>query len=447
MRGKIKRDNRIVCCLLSFGLCVLLTGCSFEDAFAKFAEALHIADVTSEEEPTPPIIVYQTEDYQAAQSETPTPTPEPVRETVYDPINKLYTKETADSEQVTLAFAGDICFHDEFSNMSALRSRANGIYDCITEDLMTEMKGVDIFMVNNEFPYSDRGTPTPDKTYTFRSKPENVKLLADMGVDIVSLANNHAFDYGAEALEDSIDILNEAQVPFAGAGKNLEEAMKPVYFLANDQKIAIVSATQIERLDNPDTKEATETTSGVLRTLHPEKFLKVIEEAEANSDFVIVYVHWGSENTDLVEASQRDLATAYAEAGADLIIGDHSHCLQGIDYIGNVPVFYSLGNFWFNSKTLDTCLVKVTLDGENNIQELHFVPCIQENFTTRIADETDGSRILTYMQGISNYAQIDQEGYVTKSDTDHNLQNGQNTSPTKKTLPETSPIPNLLLTE
>ncbi len=436
MRGNNKRANRWICLLLGMSASVLLTGCSFGDAFSKFAEILHISDVGEEEEttpePEPPVIVYETEEYKNAKSETPTPTPEPAPEIIYDPVNKIYTKETADAEYVTLAFGGDICFHDGFSNMNALRSRENGIYDCITEELMTEMKSVDIFMVNNEFPYSDRGTPTPEKTYTFRAKPENVKLLTDMGVDVVSLANNHAFDYGAEALEDSVDILNQEKIPFAGAGKNLEEAMKPVYFLANDQKISVVSATQIERLGNPDTKEATETTPGVLRTLDPAKFLEVIAEAEKNSDFVIVYVHWGSENTDLVEASQRELAAAYVEAGADLIIGDHSHCLQGVDYIENVPVFYSLGNFWFNSKTLDTCLVKVTLNKESELHNICFVPCIQQDFTTRIAAEEDKNRILSYMQGISNYALIDQEGNVTRSDTDHNTQNGMNTSPAKK---------------
>lgn len=428
-----KRHIFIVACTL------FLTGCTFQNQ--------KNTEVTPT--PEPPVIVYQTEDYSnTPKVPDPTSTPEPVRETVYDPVNKIYTKETADQEIVTLAFGGDICFHDDFSNMTTLKSRKNGIYDCITEELMAEMQKVDIFMVNNEFPYSNRGTPTAEKTYTFRAKPENVKILTQMGVDVVSLANNHAYDYGAEALEDSVDILNEEQIPFVGAGKNLEEAMKPVYFLVNDQKLAIVSATQIERLDHPDTKEATETTPGVLRTLNPEKFLKVIEEAEQNSDFVIVYVHWGSENTDLVEASQRDLAAAYVDAGADLIIGDHSHCLQGIDYIDEVPVFYSLGNFWFNSKTLDTCLIKVTLDSEHKIKELNFLPCIQQDFTTRIADVSDRSRILSYMQGISNYALIDQDGNVTKSGTDQNTQNGQNTSPAKKVdVPDILELPNLMLTE
>ena len=87
----------------------------------------------------------------------------------------------------------------------------------------------------------------------------------------------------------------------------------------------------------------------MLRTLDPEKYLEVIREADANADFTVAFVHWGSENVFEYEAAQRELAEAYAEAGADLIIGAHPHVLQGFDYVGNVPVVYSMGNFWFNT--------------------------------------------------------------------------------------------------
>ncbi|MFT3985425.1 MAG: CapA family protein [Lachnospiraceae bacterium] len=430
----------------AFLLALPLTGCSAAKIVDQAGELLGVSSPAVDEKEVPvqekseedlPVIVFETGE--------PEKTEEPEAEFVYDDVNKIYSMETASEDELTLAFAGDICFYDEYANMTTLRAQSNGIYDCILPQVMEEMKSSDIFMVNNEFAYSDRGTPTAGKKYTFRAKPQNVGLLSDMGVDIVSLANNHSYDYGPEALYDTIDILNEAKVPFVGAGKTIEEAKKPVYFKANGQTIAYVSATQIERTENPDTKEATETSPGVLRTLYPEAFLEVIENARENSDFVVVFVHWGSENTDLVEESQRDLAQKYAEAGADLIIGAHSHCLQGVDYIGEVPVFYSMGNFWFNSKTVDTGLVKVTLNKESEIQNIRFVPCIQQSCKTRIADSTEKQRILTYLQGISNYAVIDSEGNVTKSDTDHNIQNGQNTSPSKKMpVPESDTLLPLL---
>ena len=82
---------------------------------------------------------------------------------------------------------------------------------------------------------------------------------------------NHAYDYGEVSLTDSLDILQGIGMPWMGAGRNLEEAGRPVYFIINDKKIAFIAATQIERIENPDTKEATATSPGVFRCLDPER--------------------------------------------------------------------------------------------------------------------------------------------------------------------------------
>lgn len=353
-------------------------------------------------------------------------------EDIYDPVNKMYSIHPQSKDEVTLAFVGDVGFAEGYATINRYRSMGSDIHNNIQGPVLDIMQSADIMMANNEFPYSYRGSPTPNKAYTFRADPKDVSIMKDMGVDIVSLANNHAYDYGPDALIDTVDTLNDAMLPFVGAGKNIDEAMRPAYFRANKKTIAFVSATQIERLGNPDTREATADSPGVLRTLDPAKAVEVIKEAEANSDFVVMYVHWGSESTDLVEQSQRDLAKAYVDAGCDLVIGDHSHCLQGIDYVDSVPVFYSLGNYWFNSKTLDTCIVRVTLDSECAISKVEFIPCIQTGSCVKIGDGDNYDRILEYMRGISNYAEIDSNGFVTESSEDHNRQNGQNTSPARK---------------
>ena len=91
--------------------------------------------------------------------------------------NRIYAKETAEDGKVTFAFAGDILFDPGYSIMAKMLQREGGIHDSISEDLMAEMQNADIFMVNNEFPYSDRGTPTPEKQFTFRAKPESAEIL------------------------------------------------------------------------------------------------------------------------------------------------------------------------------------------------------------------------------------------------------------------------------
>lgn len=314
---------------------------------------------------------------------------------------------------VTLGFAGDILMDDEYAIMANLLNRGVTIENGISEAVLSQMQGVDIMMLNNEFPYTERGTALEDKTYTFRADRGTVSYLADMGVDIVSIANNHIYDFGEIGLLDTLDTLKEAGIPYVGAGRNLEEASAPVYFIVGDMKIAIVSATQIERLDNPDTKGATESSPGVFRCLNPGKLCEVVAQAKENSDFVIVYIHWGTENVAEPDWAQLDQAPKIAEAGADLIIGDHPHCLQGFQYFGNVPVIYSLGNFWFNSKTMDTCMLQVDISPEG-IEELRFIPVIQQNSRTDFAYGADKERIISYMKEISFGVSIDSEGRVSK---------------------------------
>ena len=325
---------------------------------------------------------------------------------------KVFLVNCADQEQIKLAFAGDILLDDEYAMMFRYRSRGSDINDTFSATLLERMRNADVFMLNNEFPFSTRGTPTEGKTFTFRANPSNIEMYAQIGVDLVSLANNHAYDYGEQALLDTFSTLEGAGIPYVGAGRNIEEAKKPVYLIANGMKIAVVSATQIERNAVPDTKEATMTNAGVLRCMDPTALLEVIAQAKANSDFVILYIHWGTESQETTDWLQDKQAPIYAEAGVDLIIGDHPHCLQKIDCISGVPVVFSLGNYWFNSKTQNTCLVEVQLTKEG-LKSLQFIPCLQENCRTSQLESAKKEEVLNYMRKLSPNVQIDSEGYIS----------------------------------
>lgn len=325
--------------------------------------------------------------------------------------NGIYAKEPAVPGQVTMTFAGDILFDPNYAIMSVV-GPGRDISKGVMPEVTARMQDADIMMLNNEFAYSDRGAPLEEKQFTFRAKPETAAYLNDMGVDIVSLANNHAYDYGPEALEDTFDTLREAGIPYVGAGRNIGEARKPVYYIVGDIKIAFVSATQIERLDTPDTKEATETSPGVFRCWNGAKLLETVREAADNSDFVVVYVHWGTENQAELDWAQLKQAPELVAAGADLVIGDHPHCLQPIGVIQGVPVIYSLGNFWFNSKTLDTGMVEVTID-ETGIVSYQFIPCLQSGCKTTLLQDAEKERVLAYMRSISEGVRIDEDGFVS----------------------------------
>lgn len=321
------------------------------------------------------------------------------------------TAEETKPDRLTFAFAGDILFDDHYAPMARLKQRGGDIASCFSQDLLEEMHNADVFVVNNEFTYSDRGGPLADKQYTFRARPETVSYLHDMGVDLVSLANNHAYDYGEISLLDTLDTLQEAQIPYIGAGRNLEEAASWISYEAGGKSLAIIAATQIERQDNPDTRGATETGAGVFRCWNPQKLYETIAAAKAQHDYVVVFIHWGTENTDVLDWAQKDQAAGIVQAGADLIIGNHPHCLQEVGYVDNVPVIYSLGNYWFNSRALDTCLVKVTLT-ENGLEGLQLLPARQQDCRTQLLEGSEKARVIGYLNSISKTAALDEEGYI-----------------------------------
>lgn len=322
-----------------------------------------------------------------------------------------YAKEAASPEEIIMTFAGDILFDPQYAVMANLVQRGGKIEEAFSEDLLAVMRGADIFMVNNEFPYTNRGTSLPEKQFTFRAEPERAAYLTEMGVDIVSLANNHAYDFGEVSLLDSLDTLNAMKMPYVGAGRNLEEASRPVSFIINDRKIAIIAATQIERNDNPDTKGAGENSPGTFRCWNADNLLKAVAAAKEENDIVIVYIHWGTENQAETDWAQDDQAIKIAEAGADVIIGAHSHCLQPVGYVKGVPVVYSLGNFWFNSKSLDTALAQVVVSTEGEVA-VRVLPAKQSDCRTQLLNGTEKQRVIEYINSISTGGYLDEEGWL-----------------------------------
>ena len=282
-------------------------------------------------------------------------------------------------KSTVMTFGGDICFADNYVVMQHLKTTENGLWDCIDPAWGAVMRNADLAMLNNEFTISDRGTRMAGKMYTFRASPQHTALYKELGVDFVTLANNHAYDFGTDAFLDTLDALRQNGIDYAGGGRNAEEAQKPFYYLVDGRKIAFVSATRAEK--NIMTPEAGEASPGVFRCYDPARLLEVFAEAKACSDYVVLFVHWGTEHTDVLETVQKTTSHAYIDAGADLIIGTHAHQLQGIEFYNGKAIFYNLGNFWFDDYEIETGLVKFELmaDGE---ERFYFLPGMQEGCVT-----------------------------------------------------------------
>ncbi len=334
-------------------------------------------------------------------------------------ISDTYVATTESSYQTVLRFTGDYSLAEGVGTTTFFHSQGDDITKCFSDDLLSMMQSADILTINNEFVYSDRGEALAGKTYVFRSSPSYVSNLEIIGADVVGLANNHVYDYGEVGLLDTLDTIQEAGFPTIGAGRDLDEASAPVYYIAGGKKIAFVAATQIERSTNY-TKEATEDSAGVLKTLNATKYVEVIKEAKENADYVICYVHWGTEGDADYGNDQYNLAVQFVEAGADAIIGSHTHCLQGVDLIDDVPVFYSLGNFYFSQEPempedYDTAMAELVITSDGSLQA-RLVPChFSSGVLDLMTDEDEIEDLYQYLEEYSGNATLDDQGYIVSN--------------------------------
>lgn len=379
--------------LLLISSLILLTGCASQKKNPDPIEA-------------PSQTALNTEASSEPSTETTLPSQVSAPETAVEPPDTGF--------DFTICFAGDINLDENWCTTQYMSAQPNGIYDCISEELVDFMQDADIMCLNNEFSYSSQGEPLAGKAYTFRAAPERVEVLKQLGVDAVTLANNHVYDYGKAALLDTFTILEDAGIPYFGAGDTLQRALEPLYLEADGKTIALVAASRAEKYKM--TPQATDTEPGILRCYDTELFLQVIKEAKAHADFCIAFVHWGTEYSYELEQIQLDTGKEYLDAGADAVIGAHSHCLQGMEYYGGKPIIYSLGNYWFNEKTLDTMLLQLHFSGDDTETQLtvQVIPAVQADYRTTYASGFDEQRrIYDFLESISVNVEISDEGIVT----------------------------------
>lgn len=312
--------------------------------------------------------------------------------------------ETEEQKTTTIVFAGDVMLAGTMERYYD----AEGVNRILSEELLDEMKNADICMVNNEFAFSTRGTPMEDKQYTFRANPQNVQIMLDMGVDIVSLANNHSLDFGTEALEDTFKTLDDAGILYAGAGDSRERAEELQIIEVNGRKFGFLAATRVIPVSqwNVENRQP-----GLFATYDDTRLVECVKQAREKCDFLTVYVHWGIEREAYPKEYQTTIAQHCFNAGADLVIGAHPHVLQGIEFMDGKPVFYSLGNYIFSQNIARTALVKVEVaeDGEVTYS---LIPAYAQNGKTQLCEGTDAEALFDYMNEISPRALIDEAGKI-----------------------------------
>jgi poly-gamma-glutamate capsule biosynthesis protein CapA/YwtB (metallophosphatase superfamily) len=289
---------------------------------------------------------------------------------------------------ITLALAGDTMLGRGVAERLAAASPSSLIHPSIVETV----RSADLFVLNLECCVSERGRPwpRPDKPFFFRAPPVAVELLGHLGVDCVTLANNHALDFGEEALLDTLEHLSSAGISWVGAGADLARATSPIVLDAPGAfRLAVLGVT-----DHPEDFAAGPARPGValarLGDEVPAWLTESVSAAGAQADAVLVSPHWGPNMTVRPVPHVVRAARALVESGATLVAGHSAHVFHGV----HGPVLFDLGDF-LDDYAVDPVfrndlglLFLVTLDHRGLIG-LEAVPLALDFCFTRPADEQE----------------------------------------------------------
>jgi len=286
--------------------------------------------------------------------------------------------------EYTLLFTGDIMLSRAVGARMEAQKDWSFPFRLISDTLHT----ADFRYCNLECPVSDRGRNL-HHLYSFRADPRVIEGLKAAGFNVASQANNHAYDWGPEALLDSLERLQAAGILTVGAGQNSLAAHYPLLVHVGDLRVAFLAYVNI------DPKEAT---AGVDRPgvawLDPVQALTDIRFARPLADLVIVCPHWGVEYALNPTREQVDLAHQMIDAGADLIVGSHPHVVEPVEKYHDRWIAYSLGNFIFDQEGPHThrgLMLKATVR-DRHIIDVESIPIdINSVFQAKLAPAPNGS--------------------------------------------------------
>jgi hypothetical protein len=257
-------------------------------------------------------------------------------------IPSLALPQAKADSAIVMRFGGDLLLAGHYET-------AAGVNPDLAFEQFDLFRTDDISVVNLECPITTRGVPS-EKPYTFRMSPSYTGALARAGIDVVNIANNHIFDYGIEGLFDTISYLDSSGVRHIGAGVTVEEALKPVIFALRGHRIGFLGYYA-----GGEAPSADDTIPGVNRRSLRNVASGISDLRTRDSvDYVVVTFHWGKEKAEQPDPEQVWFAHETIDAGADAVIGHHTHVFSGIERYRKGVIVYSLGNFLFGGKSQNT---------------------------------------------------------------------------------------------
>ena len=294
------------------------------------------------------------EETSAAPVETEMPTLPPTEAPTEPPVTE--PKE----QHYTLSFAGDCTLGSTSKNWNNSNHFIQTIgenYDYPFANVRKYFDNDDFTLINLEGPLTDSSSGAQSKTFAFRGPTAYTRIMTGSSVEAVTLANNHAEDYGKAGYESTTNALKEAGITY------VEKDGTAMYTTQRGLKIGLYAAAF--SFDTADMNK------------------DIAALRDAGAEIVICAFHWGEEGVYRADANQQKVAKAAIDAGADIVYGHHPHVLQKIEQYNGGYIFYSLGNFSFGGAALpgdyDTALLQLDVvrdeNGQVSLGELTIIPC------------------------------------------------------------------------
>ncbi|MGW2373131.1 CapA family protein [Kitasatospora sp. NPDC001683] len=273
---------------------------------------------------------------------------------------------------ITVAFAGDVHFEGRTQPRLSVQPPETAL-----GPISRTLADADLSVLNLETAITGRGAPEP-KTYTFRTAPQALSVLKDSGVDVVSMANNHAVDFGADGLADTLAAKDSSPIPVIGVGHNAKEAYAPYLTTVRGVKVAVVAASQVEDITNQKWR-AGANKPGIASALDVPALVSAVQAAKKEAPVVLVYLHWGEEGKACPTGAQTAIAKKLAAVGASAVVGTHAHTMVGSGMLGNTYVGYGFGNFlWYGTSDYafsnETGVTTLTLAADGKVTGEAFAP-------------------------------------------------------------------------
>jgi len=241
------------------------------------------------------------------------------------------------NNEITLFVSGDFCPIHRIED----KIKSNSSED-IFGGLAPYIENVDIAITNLECPLTTTKNPIKKTGPALKGLPKSASLLKKAGFNLVTLANNHIFDYGEIGLKDTINELDKNNISYVGADINGEKARSTYFINIKGFNIAIINIAENEWSTTNDEKAGA-------NPINPIENFYQIKKAKEMADKIIVITHGGHERFDLPSPNMKSLFRFFIDAGADAVINHHTHYMSGYEIYENAPIFYSLGNFVFDN--------------------------------------------------------------------------------------------------